>query len=236
MGSFELMLIISIVVILGLFIALVFIPTEYKSNKKRKKKRRKVKEEVNFEEKYLLLEKKFGHSERMTASLRKKIEERDKKEEVFDKQLVLEKAKCAKLQEKLKQERGWQEKEEDSSSRRDQQLKEFKSGLKEMQTNYSDAHVKNLKFERELKEQKLKVKTAVEERRNIESAKAKVDTQLKAMRQELAHVQKDFLNLKKEHDDINWIAKSEYDRVDKALKEKEKQVERLSRQVNKNVE
>jgi len=54
-------------------------------------------------------------------------------------------------------------------------------------------------------------------------------------RTEIAHLKKDVAVLTKKKDDTVWIAKSEHVKVERLLKEKEKELERIEREIKKNL-
>ena len=57
-----------------------------------------------------------------------------------------------------------------------------------------------------------------------------VKAQLENLRKEVSDLRKENMDLARKKDDATWIAKSEYERIEKLLKEKEKELERMKRE------
>ena len=58
--------------------------------------------------------------------------------------------------------------------------------------------------------------------------KAKTDEN----RTEIMHLKKENSELSKKKDDVSWIAKSDHIKLEKIVKEKEKEIERLQRELS----
>jgi len=137
--SIELFVIIGIVFITILLAAIFLIPVDEKSKKRKKKSQDDPSVELKgFEQKVLRLEK-------YIQSLRGEIPDYQKKEKDNDKQLIVERVKVKKLQEKLTQERQWHEKEQTGIDKRGKECQQLKAELMDVQESFSKAHSANLK-------------------------------------------------------------------------------------------
>ncbi|MFA5059144.1 MAG: hypothetical protein WC676_00755 [Candidatus Omnitrophota bacterium] len=145
------------------------------------------------------------------------------------KDLAVEKAKTTKLQEKVLQEKEWLEKDQSAIQKKEKEASGFKDDLMKVQSELEAQHAVKLKLERELTELRKDLTRLTSENKELS---------LKSMRLEsdVDHYKKEFLKQKhiadelvKKNDQTQWVAKTEYERLQTILKEKEKDIERLSR-------
>jgi len=221
--SIELLVIIGIIFITSLLVIVFFIPGE----KKIKKKKMKVQDQPLVDEKEWV--QKISRLEKHIHSLRDKICEHKNREKDHEKQLMVEGVKTKKLQEKLSQERQWHEKEQGSIDKKGKEFQELKAELIAMQESYSKAHSANLRYEHQVKELQTKIDSLNEQRRTDEEENDLLTANVKNDKQEIAQLKKENIQLAKKKEDINWIAKTEYERIEKLLKEKEKELDRITR-------
>ena len=225
--SVELLVIIGIIFISILLAVVFLIPGE----KKRKKKKGKVQERPIVDEKDW--EQKVSRLEKHTYSLRDQILDLQKGEKETEKQLMIERVKVKKFQEKLSQERQWHEKEQGSIDKKGRDFQELKVELIDIQESYSKAHSANLRFEHQVKELQDQLDLLNERRRAIEEENTQLTAKIKNDQQKIAQLKKENIQLKKKKEDVNWIAQTEYQRVEKLLKEKEKELDRVTRENKK---
>jgi len=225
--SVELLVIIGIIFISILLAVVFLIPGE----KKRKKKKGKVQEQPVVDEKDW--EQKISRLEKHTYSLRDQILDLQKGEKETEKQLMVERVKVKKFQEKLSQERQWHEKEQGSIDKKGRDFQELKVELIDIQESYSKAHSANLRFEHQVKELQDQLDLLNERRRAIEEENTQLTAKIKDDQQKMAQLKKENIQLKKKKEDVNWIAQTEYQRVEKLLKEKEKELDRVTRENKK---
>ena len=222
--SVEVLVIIGIVFIVVLLGILFLIPSDKKGKKKKKKSQAEpLGQQKDWEQKALRLEK-YIHS------LRDDILAFQKKEKVTEKQLTIERAKVKKFQEKLSQEREWSKKEQNVIDKKGKEFQQLKAELRNAQESFSKEHVTNLRYEQEIKELKQQNDSFNEQRRSVEGENAQLKAKNENHRKEIAHLKKENRQLSKKEEDASWIAKSEYERVTKLLKEKEKELNRVSRE------
>lgn len=225
--SIELLVVIGIIFISILLAVVFLIPGE----QKRKKKKRKTQEQPVVEEKDW--EQKVSRLEKHNHSLREQILDFQKGEKVFEKQLMVERVKVKKFREKLAQERLWHEKEQDSIDKKGKDFQELKVELIDIQESYSKAHSANLRFEHQVKELQDQVDSLNGRRRVVEEENTQLTAKVKNDQRDIAYLKKENIQLEKKKEDVNWIAKTEYQRVEKLLKEKEKELVRVTRENNK---
>jgi len=221
--SIELLVIIGIIFITVLLVILFFIPSE----KKVKRKKKKIQEQPLVDEKEWV--QKISRLEKHIRSLRDEVREYQSREKDHEKKLMIEGVKSKKLQEKLSQERQWHEKDQGSIDKKGKEFQKLKTELISIQETYSKAHSTNLRYEHQVKEFQTKIESLNEQRRTNEEEIDQLTAKVKNDKQEIVQLKKENIQLTKKKEDINWIAKTEYERVEKLLKEKEKELDRITR-------
>ena len=211
--------IIMILILLGL---LFLIPSKGKKEKRRKKQQEIA---TPLEEE---LRAKVARLEKHIQSLRDEIQSLQNAGNDHEKNLAIEKAKVKKLQEKLSQEREWHQKEQIAIEKKGGEFLQVKQELLKIQELYSNEHSANLRFAHEVQELKRDNDSLNGQRRGMENENAQLKARIENQRVENTRLKQENTELQKKKEDVNWIAKSEYDRVTRLLKEKEKELERIS--------
>jgi len=223
---YNFMIVAGIVFIFIFLVVLFFLPTSEKKSKKRK-----IKNEQNGESVQKDWKEAHQRSEKHIGSLRNEIEKFKREKKDQEKNILVEKTKIEMLQEKLSQERGWHEKEHTTIDKRTQELQELSKELLKSQESLSKEHGLNLKLEREIKELKRDLVALNDERRKREAENAQLKAEGESQRQDMVELKKDNARLKKKNEDTTWIAKSEYTKLERLLKQKEKEIERIEREL-----
>ncbi len=205
-----------------------FMPSEQRAKKKKRKKLKSIAQEPNLIQERL--EQKIAQLEKQIGALRSETSSFDKKEKEQARLLMVEQVKVKKFQEKLSQEREWKKREKGNIDKKGKVFEKLKKELIEVQENFSKAHGKNLRFERKVGELQKENHALLEQRRSLEGENTQLKTKGDSDRREIATLKKDNARLVKKKEDEQWVAKSEYNRVSKLLKEKEKELERISRE------
>jgi len=213
--------IVFIFILLGL---LFLLPTDQKKKKKRKRKVTLSSEQKDWQQTALKLE-------RYIQSLRGAIAAFEKKEQHMEKQLLIEKAKTKKFQEKLSQEKQWHQKEQNTLEKKMKEADHLKTDLQKAQNSFAKAHAQNLRMQRDIEQLKKEKEAVNEKRRTLEGQSHQLKSKLEQNRKDIAQLRKENAELKKKQDDVSWIAKSEYTSLEKRLKEKEKEIERIKREI-----
>jgi len=223
MLSLNLVVSAGIVFILILLAILFLIPAEQRMIQERKKRKEREMQKD--------WEKIAQRQERHIEKLRKDIEAYQKVEKDQEEKLIAEKVNVKKLQEKLSQERSWHDQEQKDIGKHAGQLKELKEDLKKAQESFAQEHAIHLRMERDFKEIQKEMEKIQEDKRHAEGEvmglKAKADT----LYQEVLQLRKENKELKKKSEDVTWIAKSEYVKLEQQLKEKEKELQRIYREL-----
>jgi len=219
--------IIGIIIISLLLVAIFLIPSGKKYKKKKKIPQTDPSEELkDWEQKVVRLEK-------YIQSIRSEIFDFQKKEKENNKQLVVERVKVKKFQEKLTQERQWHNKEQGNIDKKGKEFQELKGELVDVQDQFSKTHSANLRNIQKIKDLEQEHKSLCEQRRKVEGENSQLIAKIESNRRDIAQLKKENRLLTKKNDDASWIAKTEYERVLNLLKEKEKELERIVRENKK---
>ena len=223
MSTLHLVGLIGIFILAALAIIYFFFPDQPVSFRKRKKEPRPVPaDNKNWEEANRKLEKHI-------FSLRGEIEKLKLSERNLSRDVAVEKEKNTRLQEKLFQEKKWLDKEKDSMEKSAGELKSLKENLIKVQNDQEKEHSLNLKYEREIKDLKKGLEDLEKERRDTAAKLMQAESELTVYKKELAEQKRLNQELKKETNEVQWIARSEYEKIEKLLKEKEKELQNIKR-------
>ena len=218
-------IVIIIIGILGLFlVALLLMPSEPK-RKGQPHNESQNPSDLRLKEWEALPQKQEKH----IHSLRAEIETLKAQERKTQKVLAVEKEKNAKLQEKVAKEKEWLVKEEESLGRKDKEVLELKQNLTKVENDFEREYSAKLKLEQQLKDLRSDHDSLTKESREQSLKIMRLEGELDLYKKELAKLKKLNEELSKKSDETQWIAKTEFDKLTLKLKEKEKEIERLSR-------
>ncbi len=167
--------------------------------------------------------------EKHIHSLRAEIEAFKARERKMLKDLAVERDKSAKLQEKVSKEKEWLEKEEESLSKKDNELRDLKGTLVKIENDLEREFSAKLKAEQQLKELTADHDSLNKESREQSVKIMRLESEVDAYKKELSKLKKANEELSKKNDATQWIAKAEFDKLTLKIQEKEKEIERLSR-------
>lgn len=217
---------IGIVLAICLVNILLYMP----SGKRRKKRRAK---QVPLEPIQKDWQATAQRLEKHIYAIRQKIALKEKVIIQKDKQIVLERVKVTKLQDQLNQASQWQKKEQDNFGKMTSELKANKAELIKVQDQYAKAHGQNIELNKQLSLALKDTKKLAEEKRDKELEHLHLQEKYESIRGQSVKLKRENAELLKKKDDATWIAKSEYLILERKLKEKEKQFERLDRELRK---
>ena len=131
------------------------------------------------------------------------------------------------LVEKLALEKSWREKEQASLEKLKHHEKDFQAQILRTESELEKEHSNRLRLEREVQEIKIKYDQIVEEKRQLSIKAASQQTTIETTTVELKALKVENTQLKEKRADIQWVAKSEFDQLQRVLQAKEKDLERL---------
>lgn len=221
--TFADFLIGAAVLFIFLLICVIFLmPTDVKRQRKKRKLEGLSQEQKDWKNVSLKLE-------NLVSKLRAEIEESQRQQVEFEKRILIEQEKYKKLHEKLSQERKWQQKEFEKTDKFGDEIKGLKQEIISAQESFASERSSTLKLKHKLDEIEKELREVNDRRREAEAENASFKTKNDDYKIQIASLTKENAELKKKHDNLEWVAKSEYDRVVKEFKEKQKEFERLYR-------
>ncbi len=173
--------------------------------------------------------------EKHILTLRHDIDDLKKKEKHLERDLAIEKDKNAKLQEKLSQERGWQKKETDDIDKKNREIIQLQTDLKKSEQGLEREHAQRLTLEREMREAKEAMTAANELKNSLEIQIAKLQAWADNYRGEISQLKEQNSKLSKETDEATFVVKSEYSRIEKLLKDTQKEFADFKAKINKEI-
>ena len=215
---------IGIFFVLILLAVLFLIPTSQDSfaRKRAKAKREAEPENKDWQAVSLRLEKHI-------YALREEINGLKKNEKVLEKELEIQREKNNKLQEKLNQERGWQEKEKSDIEKKAAEIQRLKNDQQANEQMMAREHSTRLGLERENREVTRQLAATSELKRNLEGDNAKLNAQLDACRKEIMELKSENALLSRKQQDETWIAKTEYVKLESQLRSLEKELSQMKK-------
>ena len=110
-----------------------------------------------------------------------------------------------------------------------QEARQLKENLTKVENELDGEYALRLKSERELKEMSQSFESLEKERRDVAAKLLKAEAEAESFRKALSEQKKINAELAKKNEETGWVAKAEYEKLERLLKEKEKEIERLAR-------
>jgi len=218
---------VNIYIVLAIGISFILVGILFSQNVRVSRKRRKRRlpkmekgENKDWQAVSLKLEKHI-------YALRKELVDFERREKNLEKELMIEKQKYAKSQEKLSQERGWKKKESSDIEKQGEVILRLKKDLTQVEHNLAREHGLRLRFERELKDLKDQIDSTIDEKRALEMEILKMKSQADVQRKEMLELREMNMKLSKKKEETAWVAKSEYQKLEEKLQETQKELEKL---------
>ena len=105
--------------------------------------------------------------------------------------------------------------------------KSFKDQIYRTEADLEKEHSNRLRLERELQDLKIKYEQVLEEKRQLSVKASSQQTTLESNAREIRELKYENSQLKEKREDIQWVAKSEFDDLKKAFAAKEKELAQL---------
>jgi chromosome segregation ATPase len=131
--------------------------------------------------------------------------------------------------EQLAREKAWREKETQVVEKVKNVDHELKEELRKAQNQLNEEHTLKLKMDIELQESKLAISRLKEEVRALTVKLMAVEKESEGANKELKDLRRTNAELKKQKEDIQWVAKSDYDEIVLKFKKVESELGRLTR-------
>ncbi len=105
-----------------------------------------------------------------------------------------------------------------------------------IQDQYSKAHGQNIELSKDCSTTKSALKRLSEDKQDVDLALLQLKEKHESLLIESAQLKRENVAFQKKKDDTTWVAKSEFLVLERKLKEKEKQFDRLSRELRKEMD
>ena len=128
------------------------------------------------------------------------------------------------LVEKLALEKSWREKEQETLEKFKLHEKDYKDQIYRTEADLEKEHSNRLRLERELQDIKIKFEQVLEEKRQFSIKASSQQSTLESNTKEIRELKYENSQLKEKREDIQWVAKSEFDELKKAFVAKEKEL------------
>jgi chromosome segregation ATPase len=225
MSFFHFMLGLSVVFILIILIVIFFVPSSDRYRRK-KGKEKGLSNQKDWQQKAQLLERKVGNLKHENEQWLVKCQKKDD-------QIAVYKEGIRKLKDKLKQEKEWFGKEQRIVDKTLREHETLKKDFTKSQEEANKEHAIKIRLEGENKELKHTNKSLNDQRRLLDVENMQLKERVNELRKEIAHLKKDNIELTRKHEDTEWVAKADYLRVDKLLRERDKELSRVRRELDK---
>ena len=130
------------------------------------------------------------------------------------------KLQAKELLDKMALEKSWREKEEGNLGKSKSHEKGLKEQIAQTEKDLEREHSMRLQIERELQDIKIKFDQMQEEKRQATVNAASLSTTVKALQVEVKDLKRVNEQLKQKREDVQWVAKSEYDELLRKFNEK----------------
>lgn len=170
--------------------------------------------------------------EKSNSVLSNEIESLKKERKSFLEQIEDNKKTIQEQLEQLSREKAWREKETMMVEKVKNVDHELKEELRKLQNTLNEEHSVKLKSDIELQEVKIALSRAKEEARALTVKVMALEKETEGQNRELRELKRTNAELKKQKEDVQWIAKSDYDEVLMRCKKAESELGRLTRDQN----
>jgi len=131
--------------------------------------------------------------------------------------------------EQLAREKAWREKETQIMNKVKNVDHELKDDIKKLEKTIDEEHSLRLRLEREIQDFKIKTGKLTDTERSLTVKVMALEKELDIANKELRELKKTNVELKKQREDIQWVAKSDYDDIAMKFKKAESELARLMR-------
>lgn len=163
------------------------------------------------------------HNQSLQGEIEKMKMDQKKAQQVIDERKV----EAKELVEKLALEKSWREKEQETLKKSKLHEKDLKDQIFRTESDLEKEHSSRLRLERELQDIKIKHEQVLDEKRLLSIKAGSQQTTLESNTHELRELKFENSKLQEKREDIQWVAKSEFDELKKAFAAKEKELAQL---------
>ena len=218
----------SFVVLIGLAIGIYLMPSDKagKGKKKKDKKSAATADTVAIDttkDWKIIAERWEKHNQSLLGEIEKMKMDQKRALQLSDEG----KAEVKLLVEKLSLEKSWREKEQATIEKFKLHEKNYKEQIYRTEADLEKEHSNRLRLERELQDIKIKFEQIQEEKRQLSIKASSQIATLESNVRDIRDLKNQNAQLKEKREDIQWVAKSEFDELKKAFALKDKEIAQL---------
>ena len=221
-------IIMSFVVLIALAIVIYMLPSDpaVKTKKKKEKKLGLMPDPVALDTSKdwkSIAERWEKHNQSLQGEIEKMKIDQKKAQQLTDER----KSETRELVDKLALEKSWREKEQETFEKFKLHEKDLKEQIFRTESDLEKEHSNRLRLERELQDIKIKYEQILEEKRLLSIKAGSQQTTLESNSKEIRELKLENSKLQEKRDDIQWVAKSEFDELKKVFTAQEQELTRL---------
>ncbi len=224
MSTKDLIIVFSILCVIVFIVFAIFFPAE--EHRRRKYRRIEPSEEPLSKEDKKWQEAAFRLKE-YVARYKQEVNDLQREQQRLKDRLREEEQTGQKFEEKLKREKQWLTEQESSLDRRTKEMRQVKMELTKAQTDREHEYSLRLAADREKKDIQADLEKLTKEKNDLLLKVTNLEFTLKTQKEEITELRKITTSLQKKKDEEQWIAKSEFDKLEQQLKQKEKEIQKL---------
>lgn len=207
-------IVIAVLVVLFSIAYMVYkLPTD-KAPRKPKKEKVEIKKDDDKDWKEIA-----SRWEKKNNSLLGDVEKLSMNEKKILREIDGYKSQLKEVMDKMALEKSWREKEQGNVEKIKAHEKDLKDQIMRTEKDLEKEHSTRLNMERELQELKIKFETVLEEKRVATTNAASLSTTVNQLQLQVKDLTKINAELKQRREDVQWVAKSEYDELLKKFKD-----------------
>ncbi|MBI3314844.1 MAG: hypothetical protein HYZ86_02725 [Candidatus Omnitrophica bacterium] len=214
---------ISFAVLVGVVLAIYAIPLDTRASRKKERRPGPLQENPKDKEWQAIAQRWEKHNLGLQGDIEKVKMEQKKALQDMEGQ----KARNQELIEKLALEKGWREKEQGNLDKAKAHERRLKEQIFRTEGDLEKEHTARLHAERDHQELKVKTEALLEEKRLLSTKAMSLETTVEHLSKEIKDLKRSNENLSRKREDIQWVAKSEFEEVKKLLLAKEQEISRL---------
>ncbi len=217
--------VISFAVLIGVALAVYAMPSDStKASRRRERRPGPVPQENPKDKEWQAIAQRW---EKHNLGLQGDIEKMKMEQKKLLQDMEGQKARNQELVEKLALEKGWREKEQGNLDKAKAHERHLKEQIFRTEGDLEKEHTTRLRAERDHQELKVKYEALLEEKRLLSTKAMSLETTLEHLSKEARELKRSNESLSRKREDIQWVAKSEFEEVKKLLLVKEQEIVRL---------
>ena len=221
-------IIMSFVVLIAFAIVIYMLPSDpaVKTKKKKEKKLEFMPDPAALDTSKdwkSIAERWEKHNQSLQGEIEKMKMDQKKAQQLADES----KSETRKVVDKLALEKSWREKEQETFEKFKFHEKDLKEQIFRTESDLEKEHSNRLRLERELQDIKITYEQILEEKRLLSIKADSQQTTLESKSKEIRELKLENSKLQEKRDDIQWVAKSEFDELKRVFTAQEQELTRL---------